>query len=161
MSIDPEITRKHTVRGGLLLLLCFLTIGCVSRQPLPPLDTSVPGWTVRQGQALWRPDAEKPEIVGDIVLSAHPQAGSFVQFSKTLPILSARLAPDAWEFNAIAQQKVYSGGGSPPDRISWLQALLVLEGAQAASRWTVAHPSKEYLLLENAHTGERLELRLN
>ncbi|HEX7861655.1 MAG TPA: hypothetical protein VF773_15065 [Verrucomicrobiae bacterium] len=154
---------KQARAFGPRLLFCAVLFctGCVSNRPLPPFDTSAPGWSVRQGQALWRPDEDKPEIVGDVVLSTHPDAGTFVQFSKTVPILSARLAPSAWEFNAIAQQKVYSGRGSPPDRIAWLQALLVLEGAEAASRWTVARPSDKYLLLENSHTGERLELRLN
>ena len=161
MSRAPNIAKTQVGAVSLLLFICGWLAGCVSRQPLPPLDTSAPGWTVRQGQALWRPDEDKPEVVGDVVLSVHPQAGMFVQVSKTLPILSARLAPDAWEFNAIAQQKVYSGGGSPPDRISWLQALLVIDGAEAASRWSVARPSDKYLLLENSHTGERLELKFN
>ena len=126
---------------------------------LPPVDTSSPGWTVRQGQALWRTESEKAEVAGDVVLSSHPQAGSFIQFSKTLPILSARIAPEGWEFQTIPQNKRYSGRGNPPRRIVWLQLLRVLEGAEISDRWTVAKPSADYVLLEDLHSGERLEVR--
>jgi len=126
---------------------------------LPPVDTSSPGWTVRQGQALWRTENEKPEVAGDVVLSSHPQAGSFIQFSKTLPILSARITPEGWEFQTIPENKRYSGRGKPPRRIVWLQLLRVLEGQEISDRWTVAKPSSDYLLLEDLHTGERLEVR--
>jgi hypothetical protein len=126
---------------------------------LPPLDTSGPGWTIRQGQALWRPENGKPEIAGDVVLSSHPEAGSFVQFSKTLPIVSARIAPDGWDFEVIPQHKHYSGRGKPPRRIVWLQLLRVLEGQEISDRWTVAKPSADYLLLEDLDSGERLEVR--
>lgn len=91
-------------------------------------------------------------------MSAHPQAGSYVQFSKTFPILSARLAPEGWEFHNIAEDKRYSGGGNPPRRIVWLQMLRVLEGREISDRWTVARPSDRYIALEDPHTGERLEV---
>ena len=128
---------------------------------LPPVDTSSAGWTVRQGQALWRTEDEKPEIAGDVVLSSHPHDGSFIQFSKTLPILSARIAPKGWEFETIPENKRYSGRGTPPRRIVWLQLLRVLEGAEISDRWTVAKPSPDYVLLEDLHSGERLEVRFH
>jgi hypothetical protein len=144
------------------LAVALLSSGCatLSSVDLPPLDTSAPGWTVRQGQALWRTESDKPEVAGDVVLSSHQQAGSFVQFSKTLPILSARIAPEGWEFEAVPENKRYSGRGKPPRRIAWLQLLRVLEGAEISDHWTVAKPSTDYVLLENQHSGERLELRL-
>ena len=91
--------------------------------------------------------------------SSHPQAGSFVQFSKTLPILSARIAPEGWEFEAVPESKRYSGRGKPPRRLVWLQLLRVMEGQEISDRWTVAKPSGEYVLLEDQHSGERLEVR--
>lgn len=139
----------------------LLVNGCstIAHRDLPPLDTSAPGWKISQGQALWKPEEGKPEIAGDVVVSTHPQAGSYVQFSKTLPILSARLAAEGWEFQTIPENKRYSGGGKPPKRIVWLQLLRVLEGRAISDQWIVAHPSDLFIALENPHTGERLEVR--
>jgi hypothetical protein len=126
----------------------------------PPVDLSAPGWTVRQGQALWQPDHDKPEIAGDVVLSTHPSGGSYIQFSKTLPILSARIQPGGrWEFENTSENKRYSGGGTPPKRIVWLQFLRVLEGQEISGRWTVARPSPDFVSLENEFSGERLQVR--
>jgi hypothetical protein len=145
----------------IVALTSFLLVGCAAlpQKKLQPLDTSAPGWTVRQGQALWKPGEDKPEIAGDVVVSLHPTAGSYVQFSKTLPILSARLTPEGWEFHTIPEDKRYSGGGNPPRRIVWLQMLRVLEGREISDRWTVAHPSDLYISLEDPFSGERLEIR--
>ena len=148
-------------------LLCFslfvvLTlVGCstLSQRSLPPLDTSTPGWNTRQGQALWERSQDDPEIAGDVVISVHPQAGSFVQFSKTLPLLTARISPEGWEFHTIPENKRYSSGGKPPRRIVWLQLLQALEGREISERWSVAHPSDRYIVLEDPHSGERLEVR--
>lgn len=146
---------------ALVALASSLLVGCAAlpQKKLPPLDTSAPGWKVRQGQALWKPAEDKPEIAGDVVISMHPQAGAYVQFSKTLPVLSARLAPEGWEFHTIPEDKHYSGGGAPPRRIVWLQMLRVLEGREISDRWTVAHPSDLYISLEDPFAGERLEIR--
>jgi hypothetical protein len=145
------------------LYLCFFLflLGCstFSQRSLPPLDTSAAGWKSRQGQALWQRAHDQPEIAGDVVISVHPQAGSHVQFSKTLPILTARLAPEGWEFHTIPENKRYSAGGKPPRRIVWLQFLQALEGREISERWNVAHPSDQYIVLEDPHSGERLEVR--
>ena len=144
------------------LLLAALLAGCASAPPATPgaapVDMSGPGWTVRQGQALWKPGRKDPEIAGDVVVSSDATGGSYVQFSKTLPIVSGRLTSKGWEFDAIAQQKRYSGGGKPPAKTIWLQMLRALEGNEVADRWTVAHPSDQYILLAHEHSGERLEV---
>ena len=154
------MTHRFTaLLAGSLVLIA----GCASPaggKSAPPLDTSAPGWTVRQGQALWQPDDKKPEIVGDVVLSTHPSGMSYIQFSKTLPILSARLYPDGWEFENTPENKRYSGSGKPPNRIAWLQLLSVLDGQETSGRWTVARPSPDYVTLEDEFRGERLQVQI-
>lgn len=147
---------------GMALLLAALLVftGCATtnQRSAVPLDTSAPGWTTRQGQAVWQPAGKDPEIAGDVVISSHPQSGAYVQFSKTLPILAATLGPTGWELHAIAQNKRYAGRGKPPRRIVWLQLLRALDGQELSERWLVAKPSDAYIALEDPHTGERLEL---
>jgi hypothetical protein len=141
--------------GGILWIT-----GCATTPPSKAIDLSAPGWSVRQGQALWQPGNDKPEIAGDVVLSTHPSNGQYIQFSKTLPILSARIFPRGWEFENSAEQKHYSGRGNPPDRIVWLQLLRVLEGQKVDNRWTVAYPSGDFVTLEDQFRGERLRVQL-
>jgi hypothetical protein len=141
--------------AGLTLLLLA---ACATPGPIAPVDLSAPGWEMRQGQAVWKPDAEKPEIAGDLVLSIHSSGAAFLQFSKTLPIVSARLQPGAtWEVEFAPENKRYSGRGHPPARIVWLQLLRVMEGERIPERWKLSHPSGEYVALENPESGERLE----
>ena len=143
-----------------LALISLLVLGgCVSPGGPPAVALDAPGWTVRQGQALWRSEAKKPEIAGDIILSTHPAGGSSIQFLKTLPILSARVWPGGWEFHYIPENERHSGGGNPPKRVVWLQLLRALEGREVADRWTVARPSDRYIVLENPNSGERLEVQ--
>ena len=152
--------RRFAALGAGLGVLWGAACASPAARQAAAVDPSGPGWTVRQGQALWKPETDKPEIAGEVVLSTHPSAGSYVQFSKTLPILSGRIGPAGWEFDATAENKRYSGRGNPPKRIVWLQLLRVLEGQEVSERWTVARPSNDFVTLENQFTGERLEIRL-
>ena len=150
--------RAVFIAGMACLLAAGAWSGCRSTAPLPPLDLAAPGWEVRQGQALWRPGGGKPEIAGDVVLSRHPRGDAFVQFSKTLPIVSGRLSPGTWQIEFPPEDKRYSGGGNPPKRLVWLQLLRALEGAALDDRWLLAHPSDRFIALEDPHSGERLEV---
>jgi len=122
------------------------------------VDLKSPGWHVRQGQALWKPDAKKPEIVGDFLLATNPDGNSFVQFSKTFPIVTAQTNPRGWSAEFPPENKHYAGRGMGPKRIVWLQLLRALEGSAPTGYWRVAHPSKEFIVLENEERGERLEV---
>ncbi len=148
----------HTLCAVSVAFLIFA--GCRTSGSLPVVDLTAPGWTVRQGQAVWQPDGDKPDIAGDVVISTHPSGGSYVQFSKTLPILSARIGPAGWEFETIPEKKRYSGSGTPPRRIVWLQLLRALEGQEISQRWKVANPSPQFIALEDEHSGERLAVQL-
>lgn len=141
------------------LALCLPLCGCASSpKQSAPVDLSAPGWQMRQGQAVWRPGSDKPEIVGDVVLSTHSSGAAQVQFSKTLPIATGRLSAEGWSIDFPPQNKSYSGRGNPPKRLVWLQMLRALEGVKAPERWKVIHPSKDFIALEDPESGERLEV---
>lgn len=153
-----RLLRRFSMLLALVAGVCVYT-GCQSASSLPAIDQNAPGWTVRQGQAVWQPSGDKPDIAGDVVVSTHPSGGAYVQFSKTLPIVSGRIGPGGWEFEATPEDKRYSGRGKPPARIVWLQLLRALEGQEIPERWTVAHPSPQFISLEDTNSGERLELQ--
>ena len=140
-------------------ILIFFLCGCATSGPMAPLDMSAPGWDVRQGQAVWKPDSKKPEIAGDVVLATNPNGNSYVQFSKTMPIVSAQRRPRGWEVEFPPENKRYSGGGDGPNRIVWLQLLKAIEGREVTGDWRLSHPSEKFIALENEESGERLEVQ--
>jgi hypothetical protein len=147
------------VRKNICLTVLFaLFWGCASSGPMAPLDLSAPGWQVKQGQAIWKPETKKPEITGDIVLATNPNGTSYVQFSKTLPIVSAQTTSEGWAVEFPPENKHYSGRGNGPKKIVWLQLLKVIEGRELGEYWQLVHPSSDFVALENEESGERLEV---
>lgn len=141
------------------LSICLLILaGCVSSRKFSPVDFNSPGWTVKQGQAIWKPEINKPEIAGDVVLATNPDGNAFVQFSKSFPLVTARLEPPYWTVEFATQQKRYSGKGKGPERIVWLQLLHLIESAAPGKHWQVEHPSSDSIALENRERGERLQV---
>ena len=142
-------------RAPFLLLLLFL-VACHT-PPFPPVDLAAPGWQTRTGQAIWKPDRLKPEIVGDLILSTDQNGNAYLEFSKAFPIVHARLMPDAWQIEFPPQNKRYAAPGPPPARISWLQLLRIWTGAEIPKRWNASDRSENGITLRNTKTGELIE----
>src|SRR2546421_166697 len=66
----------------LLLILLFLA-GCALLPPLPQANLRDPGWTVREGQAVWKSKRGASDIAGEILVATQPDGRAFVQFTKT------------------------------------------------------------------------------
>jgi hypothetical protein len=146
------VSAKH--KTLLVTLLFFL--GC--RTPtFPPVDLNAPGWQTRTGQAIWKPNRSKPEIVGDLILSLDQHGNAYLEFSKAFPIVHARLTVDAWQIEFPPQNKRYAAPGKPPARISWLQLLRISTGAGITKGWDVSERSENSITLSNANTGEVIE----
>src|SRR5438552_18881541 len=95
----------------LALTALLLGVGCQTIPPLPPVDLSAPGWTVRQGQALWRPKKNAPEIAGELLV-AQRDGQAFVQFTKTpFPFVIAQASTNGWQLELPTQNKRYGGHG--------------------------------------------------
>src|SRR4051794_7047631 len=91
------------------LLLVFGTLGCRTAPPFPPADLTEAGWTVHQGQAIWRAKRTKPEIAGEILSAANRDGRTFVQFTKTpFPFVIAQTTTNAWQIESPTQGRRYS-----------------------------------------------------
>ena len=58
----------------------FLSTGCRTVAYDSLFTTSGPGWHVQQGQALWRPGRNYPELGGEVVVASHQDGRCSVQF---------------------------------------------------------------------------------
>jgi len=147
--------RITSVLAALLPAFCS---GCHTAAPLPPADFSAPGWSVQQGQAVWKPSAGRPELAGDLVLATHVNGNCFVQFSKMpFPLATAQVSGNQWQIAFGADQYSWHGRGSPPDRFGWLQLPRALINPNGDSHWQFTRAKTNSFRLENPHTGETLE----
>ena len=54
-----------------LLSVAILSAGCRTASKTPLFTVSGPGWRVQEGQALWRPGRQFPELGGELVVASH------------------------------------------------------------------------------------------
>ena len=153
----PSVLRALFLCAGCLFaLLMICSTGCLSTRPLPPANLTEPGWTVRQGQAVWRLPHGEREIAGDVVVATRSDGSGFVQFSKTpFPLVIGQLRPGRWHVEFPPQNKRYTGPGRPPQRIIWLQLPWILSGKPVPKNWSW-HSDTNGWRLENGTSGEAL-----
>ena len=140
-----------------ILLLVLLGMGCRSLPPLPPANLSEPGWTVKEGQAVWRSKRNAPEIAGEIMVATRKDGRAFVQFTKTpFPFVIARTQTNCWQLEVPTRNKRYAAPGHPPERIIWFQIPAALAGEPLPKRWSWEAKENQWRL-ENRSTGASLE----
>ena len=145
----------------LLLLLVLFAAGCATVS-FPPVDLKQPGWTVRQGEAVWRRQRGGEGIAGDLLVATRTNGRAFVQFSKaSFPLVIAQCSPEAWTVDFPPQNKHYSGRSAPPQRIIFLQLPRLLSRLPLPKNWSWQKQSDGGWRLENRATGESLDVYFN
>lgn len=147
-------------RGLLLALACLLPAftGCHSLPTQPPMDFSGPDWVVRQGQAVWKPDAKAAGVAGELLVASNPDGRRVVQFTKTpLPFLVAQRTTNGWQMQIIPKNKTLSGRGEPPLRLIWLHLPDGLERRHDNSKFNHASKPDGTFSFWNVATDESLE----
>jgi len=129
---------------------------CASVGPLPKVDLEQPGWTVRQGQAVWHREHGAGDVAGEVMVATSSSGQTFVQFSKSLfPLVIGRSDRDGWDIEIPPQHRHYSGRGKPPQRLIWLYLARVVSGEPAPQEWGWRCEAAQWRL-ENRATGESL-----
>jgi hypothetical protein len=140
-----------------LVAISLLQSGCRTAEPMPPADLSAPGWKVMQGQAVWKPPGNRPELAGDLIMATHTNGNCFVQFTKTpFPLATAEWIDHEWEIQFGADKYVWRGSGEPPDRFLWFQLPRALAGQEMNDSWKFEQGFGKLWRLENSRTGETL-----
>lgn len=155
--------RDHRVAnffaGMALCLLLALAAGCQTVARFPAVDFNQPGWTVRQGQAIWKRGRKMPDVAGEIIIATGPEGRSFVQFSKNpFPLVIAQSTATAWQVETPTDNKRYSGHGKPPKRLIFLYVPRALAGESLPRGWTWQKLENNGWRLQNPANGESLEV---
>src|SRR6187551_934386 len=104
---------------GLWLLAATLTLfastGCRSLPPIPPANLTAPGWSVRNGQAVWKPNQQRPELAGELLVATNTNGDCVVEFTKTpFALASARRLGDCWRIEFGTGRHAWQGRGPGP-----------------------------------------------
>lgn len=140
-------------------LACCLLLGCRTVPELPPVDLSQPGWQVRQGQAVWKPNREAPELAGEFVWASHRDGRFLLQFLKTpITLVEAQGDAERWKISFPPQERTINGsrGRSPSQRLGWLYLAEALQSKRSRGDWAFFWKGDRFAL-GNARTGEMIE----
>lgn len=148
--------RAKRVFGWLLLAALALGGGgCLTSLDQTLFSATGSGWTVRQGQAIWRPGLNYPELAGEIVLAQNPDGRRSLQFTKTLlPVVLAQTTKSKWLIQFPPQRLGFTGRGAPPQRFTWLQLAAALDGESLPKDCLFTRSPDGGWRLENRRTGE-------
>ena len=116
-----RVNARDVLFGLAVLPMAIGAIGCRTMAPLPPVNLSEPGWTLRQGQAVWKAKREAPDLAGELLLATHPDGRALLQFTKTpLPFVTVQLSGESWQIEFPPQQRRFAGTERPPARLLWV-----------------------------------------
>ena len=144
-------------------VLCVMVLlGCSTPPLLPAVDLSTPSWTVWTGQALWKAEADRAAIAGDIVLARHNNGDVLISFAKPpVSIFTAQTSADRWRIDLIYTQRTHSGSGKPPSRFVWFRIPAMLQDSTAPTGWRMFSEAESVWSLQNPESGESIRLVLD
>ena len=155
----PRLNSAVSGSMAVLCLACLLAAipACRTIPDLGPANLEAPGWTVRQGQAVWQRPRGAPEIAGEILMATREDGRSFVQFSKNgFPLIIAQSDDNYWEVELPTQDQRHSGRGAPPSRLLILYLPRAMAGQPLPRGWSWTETDDEGWKLNNQRTGESL-----
>jgi hypothetical protein len=147
----------HPVLWLALLTIAMFSSGC--QTATESLFTATgPGWHVQEGQALWRPGREYPELGGDLVLASDEDVRCLIQFAKTpMTLVSVQTTRTNWLIQFPPQRMGFSGRGPGPIRFAWLYLHTALAGEPLPPPLRFERKPDGGWRLENTRSGETLE----
>jgi hypothetical protein len=137
-------------------LLLWPAVSCRTVAPLPPVNLHDAGWTMRQGQALWRSKRDAPEIAGEIIFARHTSGQTLLQLTKNpLPFVTAQTKGEIWQIEFVPQHRRFSGKGVPTNRLLWVHLARALNGTAPPPPLQFKKDGADFTF-ENPATGESI-----
>jgi hypothetical protein len=146
------------MRSLIWVSLVVLLVGCRTTGKTPLFTAAGPGWRVQEGQALWRPGRQSPELAGELVVARHQGGCSSIEFAKTpLPLVLAQTSGTNWLIEFPARRMSFAGRNPPPPRFAWLYLSAAISGERLPSGLRFEKKADGGWRLENTRSGETLE----
>jgi hypothetical protein len=152
-SLNFSLLAKFS-RVAALALLALVFASCRTVSDLPAVNLSEPGWTLRQGQAVWRIDRSKPEIAGELLLATRGDRALLQLTKNPLPFVTAQTIGERWQIEFVPQRRRFSGVGEPDTRLLFVHLVRALNGQKPPSPLTFQQTAQHGFTLENPKNGE-------
>ena len=155
----PRSNGVMCARSIALVCMLGLLMACRTPPKLPAIDLSEAGWQVRQGQAVWKPNKNAPELSGELVYASHPDGRFLLQFLKTpITLVEAQGDKEAWQISFPPQGQTIGGSRAhlPSQRLGWMYLAQALQAQALPGDWTFTSKPDGWKL-GNARTGEVIE----
>lgn len=144
--------------GVIIVTLVVLTTGCRTSGEAARISNSGPGWRVLNGQAVWRPGFNRPELSGDLLVARHENGSYIFDFEKTpLPMTMGHTTSTNWLIQFPARRFSFGGKGQPPVRFAWLYLGAALDSKPLPKPFHFERKPDGGWLLQNTHSGESIE----
>ena len=144
-------------RNFVAALALLAAAGCRSLPPIPPADLTAPGWSVKQGQAVWKPNQFRPELAGELLLATNTNGDFLVEFTKTpFTLATARQYSGQWRVEFGNGRHAWQGRGTAPRLFSWFELPRSLAGEKTSRGWRFTQTNATWRL-ESWRNGEWLE----
>ena len=141
-----------------LLTIPMLLAGCRTASEAPLFKATGPGWRVQEGQALWRPGRQFPELGGELVVASHEDGRCVIQFAKTpMPLVLAQTTRTNWRIEFPPRRMSFGGHQPSPARFAWLYLSAALRGDSLPSALRFQRKPDGGWRLENTRFGETVE----
>jgi hypothetical protein len=132
--------------------------GCYTAPKAPLFTASGSGWRVQEGQALWRPKHDFPELAGELVVASDDDGHCMIQFAKTpLPLVQAQTTRAKWRIEFPARRMGFGGALPAPTRFTWLYLPAALSGQPLPDRFHFQRKPDGGWRLENIRSGETVD----
>jgi len=143
------------------VILALLLCSCRTTPDLPPVNLSEPGWTQRQGQAVWRRERDKQEFAGELLLATRGDRVMLQLTKNPLPFVNVQSRGAQWELKYIQQRRFHHGHGVPDADQIWVHLARALNGAKPPAPLVFQLTTQHGFKLENPKTGEMVSGFLN
>lgn len=141
-----------------IAVLSFLIGGCFTSSNKTLFATSGPGWQLTQGQAIWKPAGNHPELAVEFVLAKDSNGRNNLELTKTyLPVLLAQSTTNQWLIRFPSQKMAFDGHGRPPQRFLWLYLPDALAGNTLPAKIIFIHQTDGGWRLANRQNGEWIQ----
>ena len=134
--------------------------GCYTAPKAPLFTVSGPGWHVQEGQALWRPKRDFPELGGELVMARDDAGRCMIQFAKTpLPLVLAQTTQERWRIEFPPRRLRFGGAQPPPSQLAftWLYISSALSEQPIPDYFYFERKPNGGWRLENTRSGETVE----
>ena len=161
-ALNSQSTGWHA-RALVILVSAALFVcpGCQTIPPLARVNTAEPGWSMRQGQGVWRVNTEAPEIAGEVFLASNSDGRALLQFTKNpLPFVTVQTSNDLWQIEFVPQKRRFSGKSTPTPRLIWVHLARALTGTKPHEPLTFSSSGQDWRM-ENLQSGETISGFLN